>query len=71
MSGEIEGAGGHSLPLRQRGARGLGGNGRPHKGRQRSDPGGAEEDDLGGAGPPVDTRTDTHNGLYREIVYCS
>lgn len=62
MPGEAEGAGGHPLPVRQRGARGLGRDGRPHQDHQRADTGGAEEDGVGGAGPPVDTETDTHNG---------
>lgn len=63
VSGEIKGAGGNSLPLRQRGARGLGRDGRPHQGGQRADTGGAEEDGVGGAGPPVDTRM--HNAHTR------
>lgn len=68
VSGEREGAGGHSLPLRQPGARCLGRDGRPHQGHQRPNPGGAEEDGVGGAGPPVDTpRIDTHNSLYMKM----
>lgn len=50
-----EGTGGHSLPLCHPGAWGLGRDGRPHQGHQRANSGGAEEDGVGGAGPPVDT----------------
>lgn len=53
ISCQREGTGGHSLPLRQPGARRLGGDGRPHQSRQGANSGRAEEDRLGGAGPPV------------------
>lgn len=53
VSGEGEGVGGHSLSLRQPGARRLGGAGGAHQGHQRANPGGAEEGGVGGAGPPV------------------
>lgn len=65
VPGKREGAGGHSLPLRQPGARGLGGDGRPHQGHQRPNTGGAKEDGLGGAGTPVGTHADTH--MYMKI----
>lgn len=53
VSGEREGAGDHPLPVRHPGARLLDGDGGPGKGHQGQNFGGAEEDDLGGAGPAV------------------
>lgn len=60
MPGKREGTGGHSLPLRQPGARGLGRDGRPHRSHQSPDIGGAEEDGVGGDGPPVEKETHMH-----------
>lgn len=57
VSGKREGTRGHSLPLRQPGARILGRDRGPHKGHQRQNTRGAEKDGLGGAGPPVDKHT--------------
>lgn len=45
------------MPLRQPGARVLGRDRGPHQGNQRQNTRGAEEDGLGGAGPPVDKHT--------------
>lgn len=61
VSGKGEGVGGHSLSLRQPGARRLGGAGGAHQGHQRANPGGAEEGGVGGAGPPVTCNTQPSN----------
>lgn len=60
VSGKGEGAGGHSLPLRQPGARGLDRDRWPHPGHKRANIGRAEEGGVGGAGPTVDTHNHTH-----------
>lgn len=66
VSGQREGVGGHSLPLCQPGARCLGRDRWPHQGHQRPNTGWAEENCLGGAGPPVDTHTQTQNKCVAE-----
>lgn len=71
MSGKREGTGGHSLPLRQPGARGLGRDGWPHQSHQRPNIGGAEEDGVGGAGPPVEKETHMHKIVYSWKLMCS
>lgn len=58
VSSQREGVGGHSLPLCHAGTGRLGRDRRPNQSHQGQNLGGAEEDGVGGAGPPVDTHQD-------------